>query len=320
MSELINLLESANVVIREQGANTGREHINICCPFCNETRFHCGIHQTEYWFKCFVCGEGGSWYKIRNKLRESNPKAPWSSLKLETGTFYTDEVKKEQIPQEDVFWREIEFDKDIKKIQWLSDEPLYDDIKERYRCRGVNIEDAMDYGLLTGIKRLSGYWVFKMDGNAVARKISGDATGPKWWKNTVDQTYLFGSYWTKRVQPKVGVITEGVFDCMRVPIGTGVAILGSAVSDVLVYEISNAFENAETLILALDRDANKQSVDTMDLMLSDLGFEVIQVNWDKVPNKMIKDIDEVFLFEGEDMLSNLLGSGILDDSSNVSLL
>ena len=315
--ELISLLQSSGISIREHGANTGKEHINICCPFCNEARFHCGIHRTQLWFKCFVCGEGGNWNKIREKLYQKKPEGKWFDLCIEKESFYVDEIKKDFISQKEVYWREFNQSNDTELYSWLIDSPKYEDLFERYRSRSVGLSSALDYGLMTGIKKLEGYAVFKTGENVVARKISSDYVGTKWWKNTVDSTFLFGANWTKKANPVVGVITEGIFDSMRIPVGVGVALLGSAVSDKLILEISKAFEKTETLILALDRDANQKSLDVMQLMLSDLGFSVVRVDWNTVEDRNLKDIDEVFLYEPES-LQNLLGLEVLDDT--ISLL
>ena len=295
MSDLTHLLQASRIEVKEHGTNVGREHVNICCPYCDESKFHCGIHEYDYWFKCFVCGEGGSWGKLRYQLRKVYPYVDWSLIKNKNKEVYLDDEKKPHKAKDmPVFWREVD-ERDIEVLEWLEERPNQRDLKEKDRERGLDIKIALDAGLMIGIKKLKGYIVFKNGENINARKYYLDSPGPRWWKRLKDRPYLFGKEWTEKMNPKVGVITEGIFDCLRIPFGYGVAILGSAVSELLVSEIIKAFPTADTLVLALDRDANKNSITQMRLMLMDLGYEVKTVDWNSISRKEIKDLDDLFL-------------------------
>ena len=297
MSELSQLLKSAHVEVRERGTNVGSEFINICCPFCGEDRFHCGLHEIDLWFKCFVCGEGGAWLRIKRKLKKLHPSANWDAVSHESKSIYVPEDTKPIAQRKPVHWREIT-ESDFLVLDWLGSSPNLKYIAEKDRERGIDIDIALDAGLLMGIGKLRGYVVFKNGNNINARKYNSDVPGPRWWKQLEDSPYLFGKEWVEKMQPKVGVISEGIFDILRVPLGQGVAILGSAVSDLLVSEIVRVFDTADSLVLALDKGANRTSVTRMRLMLLDMGFEVILPDWDSINEDGIKDLDEFYLAYG----------------------
>lgn len=313
MSEILHLLQQARVEVREKGTNVGSEHINICCPYCGEEKFHCGIHEFDLWFKCFVCGEGGSWKKFKTKLKKLYPKIKWDSISHYNEIYL--ESEKIIIERENpVFWREIcEKDRDI--LDWLKTPPERSILKDTDRQRGLPLSIAMDAGLMIGTKKLGGYIVFNLNGNVNARKFTDKAVGPRWWKQLVDSPYLFGKEFCEKTQPPVGVITEGIFDCLRIPLGNSVAILGSAVSDALIVDIARVFKNTKTLILAMDRDANSKAVVTMRLILLDLGYEVKVVDWNLIKDPEIKDLDELYLTTTKEKFFKFLGTPQFIDCS-----
>jgi hypothetical protein len=299
MSELRYLLNAAKIATKEQGTNVGREHINICCPFCNESKYHCGIHEFDLWFKCFVCGEGGGWLKIRRKLKTLYPSIPWDSINYKKEDIYLpDEIKKPQTPKKQVYWREVQ-EKDLPILEWLEAKPHFENIQKRDRERGLDLDIAFDAGLMIGTGKLNGYIVFKNGENINARKYSSDVVGPRWWKRIEDSPFLFGKEWVQKMNPEIGIITEGIFDCLRIPIGYGVAILGSSISENLIEEIVKTFENAHTLVLAMDRGANRNSITYMRLILLDMGYNVVVPDWGAICPKIIKDLDELFLFKSK---------------------
>ena len=51
---LISALKRRGFSVRESGKNVGAQMVNICCPFCEEERFHLGVHAENLWFHCFA--------------------------------------------------------------------------------------------------------------------------------------------------------------------------------------------------------------------------------------------------------------------------
>ena len=300
MSQLLRLLNNARIEHRTKGVNVGREFVNISCPMCGEQRFHCGIHETDLWYKCWVCGQGGQWYKIRKVLEKRYPNVPWNELKPKSKNTksYVDEVagakkgKHQKILQN---WRELN-EEDYQLIDWITEMPA--DLDSSYRKRAVPLEHALDMGLKAGVNKLFGYAVFCLDEVLVARKFNRRSEGSKWWKSTESKYNIFGSSWVKKSSPSIGVITEGIFDCLRIPLGIGVSILGSAFSEDLIFDISESFASADELVLALDRDVHEKSLVNFALTLTDLGFSVRVPDWSQVDDR-IKDLDELYLIDGE---------------------
>lgn len=54
--DVLGYLHSRGVNYREHGKNVGYNDINVCCPFCGETKFHLGINKIDGRLNCWVCG------------------------------------------------------------------------------------------------------------------------------------------------------------------------------------------------------------------------------------------------------------------------
>lgn len=55
--DIESFLDFHNIEYKTSGKNVGQDWISICCPFCGENRFHCGINLNSKVASCWVCGE-----------------------------------------------------------------------------------------------------------------------------------------------------------------------------------------------------------------------------------------------------------------------
>lgn len=307
---LQELLDAHQVPYRDRGTNVGREHLNICCPFCAEVRYHCGIHIQDLWFKCFVCGEGGQWGKLRRQLEVTFPHVPWSELTSDRKAVYMDtqsanKVLSLKIDLPTHYLRKFRTSGDEELKKWMLQKPA--DLKHKYRSRGLDHLALRALDVRVGKNRLDGYVGFVEGRNFVARKWKEGVAGPRWYKRIQDRNFLFGASVVAKTERSIGVITEGVFDMLRFPVGSAVAVLGQAVGDGMLAEIVKVFRGTETIALALDRDCNAGALANLDLSLRDLGFQVRKFDWKEIYDVTVKDADEVFLRYGKDRLYSSAG-------------
>lgn len=306
MADLTLYLRKAGIEFRDRGTNVAANNINICCPMCGEVRFHCGINRDELWYYCWVCGSGGPWGRLAARLQRTHPSVNWRELKPDADQHYiSEEAKKPEKPEEKLF---VDLtDKDTDVWNWLTEKPALEDLEWKFRPRGMKKEILQDSGIKLGIGRLSGYVVFEQSGSVVARCYSEHAHGPRWWKRLKESPFLFGAGWVSKVQPEVGFITEGIFDNLRLPIGTAVSILGTVTSEALVNKIATAFQNTRKLVLALDKGANEDQLIRLHLMLRDCGYEIEIPDWSKIKIPGVKDLDELYIARGENAVFEFVG-------------
>ncbi|MEE8114926.1 MAG: hypothetical protein V3T23_11310, partial [Nitrososphaerales archaeon] len=153
--------------------------------------------------------------------------------------------------------------------------------------------------------------------NLVARKFRG--FGPRWWKSTTSP-FVFGLEDGVRRASEWVVITEGVFDVLALPPGCAVAVLGTGVSDSYIAIIVENLVETNMVIMGLDKGVPEKTRLKLALPLLDLGYEVVDWNWDdKVFDatdeyKEVTDLDEVRLAYGDEWIleHTLKLAGILD--------
>ena len=298
MSQLQSLLSQARIPIRDIGTNVGNMFINICCPYCEDELFHCGIHETELFFKCLVCGKGGSWYKlVSEKLSRMYPRVDWHSLKQSKyQTRYTD--TKEYLPKELAELTRPMLDTDITTYQYLTEIPFDDELESKHRPRGFEPSLIAGINPGVGLGKLSGYVTFTSGQNLIARNYCNNSK-PRWFKSINDGIYIYGAEFVREIQPDWLAITEGIFDTLSVPYGHGLAILGSMTS---VGWISKLIESIPTktksVLLLLDKGVPKATLYKFELMLNDCGIHVFHWNWHLDEFDGLKDVDECRLVYG----------------------
>ena len=79
--DLEGFLDHYNIEYRTSGKNIGSNWMSICCPFCQEERFHCGIHLDSKTFSCWVCGETGTFLKLAATLLNTSWKETGKQIK-----------------------------------------------------------------------------------------------------------------------------------------------------------------------------------------------------------------------------------------------
>ena len=308
--DLESILQGAGLAYRVRGKNTGANHINICCPFCGEDRFHCGIHKEKGWFKCFVCGQGGGWFLLAKQLNASLSfhQVPYNVF---GGAEYITEESAEskEVATDKELCREFDIKTDAQAIKWLTGKPYKKDIKHPLRPRWLPDSVMRASEARMGINRLSGYIVWQQGGNTVARRYTRSGSGSKWWQKN-EGGFVFGYDWCKKFSPKFCVLCEGVFDCLRLPIGSAAAVLGTAISDKTLATVSDMLPTGIDILLAFDRDAKPDMVETYALRLLEIGYNVKTLDWGKAPCQLAKDLDEIFVLHGQDGLDRFLTASL----------
>ena len=288
MIDLASKLIEAGIPFVSSGKNVGPEDLAIRCPFCefDDPSQHCGINTTSGYFHCWVCGKGGGWRMLQKQL----------GIRL-GDVFGSDEfeiplAKKLDVPdREENFYKEPN-EKHIKMWRFLLEE------------RQLDLDRCMDLGLKKGIGSFKGYAVF-CDGDMAIGRNYLDNTMPKWRKPRGWKMRLYGASLVEQRDPEIGIITEGVFDAARFPIGTAAALLCKKISDDMANEIFLSFSNAKKLVLATDRDLAKVEKLNLVAKLRGLGFEVSVPDWSQVDSD-VKDVDEFFVRYGEEEMYKFL--------------
>lgn len=317
MSALSERFDDCGIAYRSYGKNVGRENINICCPFCGEERFHCGIHRAHLYFHCWVCGVGGSWKKLKNLLRSIYPNVSWD---INNNENYTDsEVvsdAKSEFKIRDYFTKRAE----IGELNWLTKIPAVSELKNKFRTRGLPEKILNFYDIRLGIGKYENYVGFAQGENLIARKYRPDKNKLMHLKSVDSSPFIFNFGICNRTKPKIGVITEGVMDCLRFPYGSSIALLTSNCSDSVIGLIANCFNSADRIILALDRGVKWEIICNLKLILIDLGYEVIALDWNKIKNRKLKDVDELTLVYGDKFLLDLFNLREVDFFSQSNLI
>ena len=299
IEELKQKFTQYKIPFREHGKNVGREHINICCPLCDEQRFHCGIHINKLFFHCWVCNGGGSWEKLKVYLYKKYPLGNWNEIKRNKKTTY------QAKPKHKVHIIDYFYNKADKEKQWLSNLCSLETIKDPFRPRWIKPNILDNYDIRIGVDKYKDYIGFIQDNNLIARKFNKNSYGVKWLKHLNQKPFIFNFNICKISEPNVGFITEGIFDCMRFPYGSAIAIMGHQISNQLLSKVVECFEKTNTIVLALDRDVNDQIIQKLYINLHSLGYNVKTIDWSKV-DSYLKDIDEIYIAEGEKYIFNLL--------------
>ena len=312
----INLADElirAGIQVREKGKNTSSKFVNICCPFCDDKKFHCGINRDEYWFNCWVCSKGGSIQTLNHHLGGT-----LTNIVMQIGSkhyFVDNEGVKlaNQVDTDILCANFLDYD-DFCSYKGLFDFLNGDVIScdeqiGRYIEPSV-IKQLIYLGMLKrGVNKLDGYLVFSDGVNYVARNTYTCATtcySHKWHEYSESGNFIYGESLVRRTRPKVGYITEGVFDCIRFPLGSAIAVAGVPSVSLVLSKICSIFSDADELWLAIDSDVHsnhKRKVASLQLELRSLGYEVKIPDWSNTPRA--KDPDEVYRFYGGEVFSSM---------------
>ncbi len=309
--DLTSMFQAAGVNYWTDGANVGRDYVNIQCVFCDDQSNHLGIHVEEYFYRCFRCEARGGWGSLANKLKQEYPTVDWFSIGKDEAPHYLDVKKferKRKTPKEVQAWtRAFNNSKHDDGVwDWLTVKPSVKDFDYEFRERGIHPDLIDTFGIEVGIKKLAGYVTFPVQNNLIARrwrKRKRDEIGvytPRWWQYKAQDSFLFGEDIVKDSNPDWLVITEGVFDVFAFPPGFALAILGSTSQAGWQSRLIDIAPNPNKIILALDKDAvNRGKYTQIMLELRDVDYDVVSWPWREFE---VNDLDEARLVYGQEKL------------------
>jgi hypothetical protein len=312
MAQLIQLLNEAHISTKEHGDNVGAGFINITCPFCSDSRFHLGINLEEHWFKCLMCGEGGSWYRLAKTLQRLYPHVNWFSL----GSII------EQPKYLDTYSVSPKVKKEISRLTrplTANDIAVWEYL---IQVRQLTPELIQEARITVGKGDLRGYITFVDHDFLVARKFT-NRYGPDWKKHGI-ASVPYGATWVSRIKPLWVVIAEGVFDVLAVPLGHALGMFGITTSVKWLDIAMDFLPDTEIIIIGLDRGVSTRTIDKLVFMFSDCGYKVRVWDWSNPIFNGMKDLDDVRCHFGyawlRQELLNLTGHGALKSDSLVNLL
>jgi len=310
---LRELLLRGRIQFKDSGTNVGHDMIGIHCPFCGESSFHCGIHEYNLWYKCFVCDRSGFWPTIARKLLSVYPHVEWFSIgKALVKERYLDaEVK---LPKDLEKYTRAFKKTDITPYEYLTEIPYLSELHDKNRPRGLTDKCIKNYNIGVGINYLDGYVTFQQGENLIARRFSSNESRPRYWKSINKDVFIFGETQVRLMEPNWIVITEGVFDTLALPMGFGLSILGSISSYNWISSlIANLPNSVETAILALDKGVPKKTTNRIHLLLNDCNLQVKQWDWNLFEE--VKDMDEARIVYGEELLLDYVRSLLIEAGS-----
>ena len=292
------------VSVRDRGPNTSRDFFNICCPFCQESKFHFGINRSLGWGHCFVCGKGGKFEKIYREMRKvvNLPPPPQQILFIDEGLDNRVKLYKDKYTLKTGVLDHTRWSREI--VEYVRDK------------RKLNIERCIEFGLCRGFQVFPGdldnknhlreYACFELpECGMVCRRISDESTLPR-WKSFLDKdtqrTTLMASSFVYKYRPKKVFIVEGLFDLIRLPVGTAMALGGSNFNNEKTESLISITEGfMPEVVLMLDRDVNNNKIQNFKLVLESFGYKCSIFPWDIV-DKEIGDVDEFCVEKSEEEL------------------
>ena len=302
MIDFVNFLEKHNIDYADSGVGVGRNTINIHCPVCGEEKYNCGIRIDNLIYHCWICESGGSWEKLKGHLYRKYPLVNWNTVKF-GGRL--GECKKSKTDIIRYFDRKAE-DKDLS---WLTNKFDVKNMKKEFRPRWISSDVLSYYDIRIGIDKFENFIGFVQDDNLIARKMFNTSISKKyntkWLKDENNKPFVFNFGAVKAAESKFGIITEGIFDCMRFPFGSAVAIMTNQMSDRIFDKVVLGFNAADRIIIALDKDVKYNIIQKMYINFMNLGFKVDVFPWDNIRNA--KDIDELYITKGKEFLYKLIG-------------
>jgi len=240
---------SRSWVLRQQKAERApAEEIRICCPFCEDIKFHCYVNLNKNVYHCFKCESSG-------KVTPSTSSTLDASLKTlrryrDTSTIFVDTWNKNK-------------DKIVRTLPRCK--PVQEDsIYERYLLgRGLtreeietnHLQESLDsYGTFSNsIIFPVPYYLPENITYFVCRKLRGEPkyVNAPWKKGNI----LYVPKWTyPQIKSKFTVVCEGPFDAIRIArVAPSYALLGKrATPEQLDLMLTAA---RFPWIILLDRDA-----------------------------------------------------------------
>ena len=257
--ELIHFFKQNHIAVVESGGSVSRKCIGICCPFCNDKKFHMGVFKDSKNFSCFKCGKSGGFLYLLKALHIPESKLDKFSNRISRH----EDFKKESTNVPEVFSYPLPRTMPVGMHNILLTE---DFIHERQLDKHNLILNTVSYGIPSA-KEFANRMIFPIRRNHSPHIIG--AIGRSMlrlgrWRYIIRPDRLEISRLLFRSAPvplekylPALRIVEGPIDCFRLGQGT-LALLGSSMSSTqagIIRELS-----PKRVTVALDRDAYKKSV------------------------------------------------------------
>ena len=278
--DISTVLTIAGIPNRVKGKNVGRGFVNVCCPFCDEGRFHCGINTDKLWFKCFVCNTGGSWTRLGKELSKIHKGFDYRSI--EDGSSYIDHSDYEPV-------RIIKgFAPIYIPLNWVTD--LLSD-------RNLNYFDISTDLKLYSVDKGRKCLAFG-DGSFGKRIIWYPRGNPK-YKKYFDEKVKDDRHWLFGLDSFKGgnaVIVEGLFDMIsarmyKIPAIAALTKIAAGTKQSEDTIVQLLAKNIQRVTIAFDRDVGYNATHDLAMEMRDSGIDTNVFDWRKLP-RSVKDFDE----------------------------
>lgn len=208
--------------------------VNICCPYCNDENYHCGIFTDKLNFTCWKCKSGGSLFQLLNLLIGID----WNEYQnlFEGLTNFSDKPVSEQIKE--LISHPIEMTETRNNVVWpprfsvpIAKLPNDVVIQRFLKEKRLSLEFCSYNDVYVGVAdRYLRYFIVPVySRNHVVAFQGRDMIGTRPAKylsygNMSD--FLFGYDDLKANEPVM--LVEGIFDCWHAP--NAVATFGTSLS------------------------------------------------------------------------------------------
>lgn len=286
---------------RSSGKNVSRGEYSICCPFCSEDKFHCGINPEKGVFNCWICSQKGDIAKLLSKLlgisyiEAKEIINPISDLKKALEERDIKNIKIIEINKQKSF-KLPEYVYPFKKGSInIWQEIGHDFLVEKYNLMWEYILDAKLHYCINGRYKNSIIIPFYFNGelvNFISR--TWDTNAKKRYDNCPNELSLVN---TKKIlynyDSVIGkqqiIVVEGCFDAIKVGLDRAVAVCGTEVSQ----EQKNLLAKLKTdeLIIMFDNDphlktTSKKAQDLVDYLSPFVKTRLIKLPYGKDPGEM----------------------------------
>ena len=305
MFDIQQFLINKNIEFRKEGKNVGRNETNICCPFCGEDRYHCGINQGKNLFHCWKCGEKGDIAKFISKLlRISYIEAkeivnPISELKKvleerenkKTTIEEIKNIKNFKLPEHTYSFRQD------KTNLWQ--EAALKFLRTKYNLTRQHILDANLHYCVYG-KYKNSIIIPIYYNNQLVNFIGRvwDKDSKKRYLNCPNEESLYSTkhlvynYDNIRIGQNKVLIVEGAFDAIKVGLDRTVALCGTEITQQQKNLIIGL--KVKELIIMFDADTHitstsKKAQDLSDYFSAFTKTRVIKLPNDKDPAEMERE-------------------------------
>src|SRR3972149_1445972 len=303
-----------NIEYRTSGKNVSKGEYSICCPYCGEAKFHCGINPSKGLFNCWKCSEKGNIVKIVAKIKNV------SFIEAREIISPTSELKKileerNKVVEESIIIPNKDFKLPEHTYRFRKDKTdLWQEIalkflKEKYDLTWDDIEQADLHYCVYGKYRNSIIIPCYFKGKMVCfLSRSWNKQCLQRYKNCPNEeavmpikSLLYNIDDIEQEQQNV-IITEGVFDCIKVKsvFPSVVAVLGTEVSQTQKNLLISMKAKNYFVMFDADTHITSTSKKAQDLAnyLSAFGkTKVIQLPSGKDPGDMTREeIDKLLKF------------------------